>query len=314
MTMPELWDAIIVGGGPAGLNAALVLGRCRRKVLLIDDGHPRNAQSHAIHGFLSRDGFSPQALLELGRKQLDVYPSVTILRGRVVTAQPHEQGFSVQLAGQHFISRKLLLAGGVVDTLPEQAGFKALYGIAIFHCPYCDGWEMRDKPIAVYGQGDEKGAGLALEMTIWNQDIVLCTDGPAMLSEAARQQLSRHHIPIREERILRLEYGTELIPYQIEIRIMFESGTPLNRAGLFFNTTRCQSNALATDLGCDSCDVKGCTIDNCQQMSNVPGLYIAGDASGEVLQAIVAAAEGVKAAIGINTALLAEDLAEKANE
>jgi thioredoxin reductase len=307
---PSLWDVIIVGGGPAGLNAALVLGRCRRKVLLIDEGKPRNAKSHTLHGFLSRDGFDPAELLEIGRAQLKAYPSVLIQQGRVVAAQSIVSGFDVKLdKDERHLSRKLLLAGGVVDTLPEQPGFDALYGIAVFHCPYCDGWEMRDQPIAVYGQGDAKGAGLALEMTIWNQEIVLCTDGPANLSAESRDQLARHHIQVREEKILHLNYSQDLIPYQTELEIVFASGPPLTRAAIFFNTTRCQSNDLAVDLGCDSCDVKGCVIDNCQQMSNVPGLYIAGDASGEVLQAIVAAAEGVKAAMGINTALLEEDLA-----
>jgi thioredoxin reductase len=310
------WEVIIIGGGPAGLNAALVLGRCRRKVLLIDEGKPRNARSHTLHGFLSRDGFSPQALLEIGRTQLAPYPSVVQQAGRVIAAEKTHGGFSVQLQnGRHTTCRKLLLAGGVVDTLPAQPGFDALYGIAVFHCPYCDGWEMQDRPIAVYGKGDDKGAGLALEMTIWNQDIVLCTDGPANLSEQSRAQLARHRISIREEKILRLDHDQDqaLVPYQTSFEIIFASGPPLTRDALFFNTSRCQSNDLAVHLGCDSCDVKGCAIDNCQQMSNVPSLYIAGDASGEVLQAIVAAAEGVKAAMGINVALLEEDLAQQSS-
>lgn len=318
MHTDDHWDAIIVGGGPAGLNAALVLGRCRRKVLVIDAGQPRNAKSHTLHGFLSRDGFSPQTLLEIGRTQLSAYPSVSLQTGLVVSARQAEHdpaglgfsAFTVQLeTGETFSARKLLLAGGVIDTLPEPPGFADLYGIAVFHCPYCDGWEMRDQPIAVYGKGDAKGAGLALEMTIWNRDIVLCTDGPSELSPASRDQLARHGITVREEKILRLDYGDDLVPYQTGFEIVFESGPPLTRSALFFNTARCQSNDLATHLGCDHCDVAGCKIDDCHQLSSVPGLYIAGDASGEVLQAIVAAAQGVKAAMGINTALLNEDLA-----
>lgn len=309
--MPDRWDVIIVGGGPAGLNAALVLGRCRRKVLLVDEGKPRNAKSHTLHGFLSRDGISPHELLEIARAQLIPYPTVSFLQGRIESATPTNDGFLIQAEnGNRFSSRKLLLAGGVVDTLPEQPGFSELYGLGVFHCPYCDGWEMRDKPIAVYGRGDDKGAGLALEMTIWNKDIVLCSDGPADLSQDSRDKLARHGIAIMEEKILHLLLGEMNIPYQTTFDIVFESGPALNRAAIFFNTTRCQSNDLAVKLGCNTCDVKGCTIDNCQQLSDVPGLYIAGDASGEVLQAIVAAAEGVKAAMGINTALLQEDLSK----
>lgn len=180
----NLLDVIIVGGGPAGLNAALVLARCRRNVMLFDDGKPRNAASHAVHGFLSRDGIAPGELRAIARSQLEKYPSVVVDSDRVVDASRNESGFCVTTKdGRQFRSRKLLLAGGVVDELPIQPGFRELYGIGVFHCPYCDGWEVRDQPIAVYGKGDDKGAGLALEMTIWSDNIVLCSDGPSELSD-----------------------------------------------------------------------------------------------------------------------------------
>lgn len=305
----DLWDVIVVGGGPAGLNAALVLGRCRRKVLLFDDGKPRNAVSHAVHGFLSRDGIAPAQLRDIAREQLAPYASVVIDEARVVDAARIESGFSVRTHdGRSFRARKLLLATGVVDALPDQPGFRELYGAAVFHCPYCDGWEMRDQPLAVYGRGDHKGGGLALEMTLWSRDVVLCSDGPAGLSADYRRRLDRHGIAVREERIVRLEVGSS-VPYKASFEIVFESGLPLRRAAIFFNTGRRQSTDLAARLGCDMYDPRGCTVDNNQQMTHVPGLYVAGDASRDVLQAIVAAAEGAEAAIGINTALLHEDLA-----
>ena len=303
-----LWDVIIVGGGPAGLNAALVLGRCRRKVLLFDDGKPRNAASHALHGFLSRDGTDPGALLAIGREQLVPYPSVLTDQTRVVDASRTDTGFIVHTSdGRAFRTRKLLLAGGVVDTLPEQPGFRELYGIGVFHCPYCDGWEMRDQPLAVYGRGDHKGGGLALELTLWSDDIVLCTDGPADLSDRFRERLESRRIQVREEKILRLEIISS-DPYRAAFDIVFASGESLRRSGVFFNTDRRQSTDLAERLGCDMYDPKGCTVDNHQQMMHIPGLYVAGDASRDVLQVIVAAGEGAEAAIGINTALLREDL------
>lgn len=298
----DLWDVIVVGGGPAGLNAALVLGRCRRKVLLFDDGKPRNAVSHALHGFLSRDGIAPAELRAIAGEQLAPYTSVVVDVARTDT------GFSVRTGdGRSFRTRKLLLSAGVVDTLPDQPGFRELYGVAVFHCPYCDGWEMRDQPLAVYGRGDQKGGGLALEMTLWSRDIVLCSDGPSDLSAEYRQRLDRHGIAIREERIARLEVGSK-VPYKASFDIVFESGSLLRRAAIFFNTGRRQSTDLAARLGCDMYDPKGCTVGNDQQMTHVPGLYVAGDASRDVLQAIVAASEGSEAAIGINTALLHEDL------
>lgn len=305
----ELWDAIIVGGGPAGLNAALVLGRCRRAVLLFDDGQPRNQASHAVHGFLSRDGIAPAELRAIGREQLARYSSVVIDGARVADASREHDRFRVVTAdGRSFRARKLLLAGGVVDELPQQPGFRELYGFAVFLCPYCDGWEMQDRRLAVYGRGDDKGGGLALEMTCWSRDIVLCTDGPADLSPVCRARLERHDITVREERILRLD-GERRTPYRSPFSIVFESGSRLERDAIFFNTGRHQANDLARRLGCDTWDPKGCAVDNKEQMTHVPGLYVAGDASRDVLQAIVAAAEGAQAAIGINNALLHEDTA-----
>ncbi|QRM34681.1 NAD(P)/FAD-dependent oxidoreductase [Microvirga sp. VF16] len=305
----ELWDAIVVGGGPAGLNAALVLGRCRRKVLLFDDGKPRNLVSHALHGFLSRDGIAPAQLLALAREQLAPYESVVVDHARVIDAARTDTGFSVRTCdGRSFSARKLPLAAGVVDALPEQPGFRELYGVGVFHCPYCDGWEMRDQPLAIYGRGDDKGGGLALEMTLWSRDIVLCSDGPSGLSADYRRRLDWHGIAVREEPIVRLEVGSN-VPYKASFEIVFQSGPRLSRAAIFFNTGRSQSTDLAARLGCDMYDPKGCTVDNDQRVTHVPGLYVAGDASRDVLQAIVAAAEGVEAAIGINKALLHEDLA-----
>ena len=305
----ELWGVIVVGGGPAGLSAATVLGRCRRKVLLFDDGKPRNAVSRAMHGFLSRDGIPPAQMRAIALDQLGAYASVAVHEVRVVDAARVDNGFSVRTAdGRSFRARKLLLAGGVVDALPEQPGFKELFGAGVFHCPYCDGWEVRDQPLAVYGRGDHKGGGLALEMTLWSRDIVLCSDGPSGLTPHYRQRLARQGIGIREERIVRLEIASS-VPHRAAFEIVFESGPGLHRTALFFNTGRHQSTDLAARLGCDTYDPNGCTVDNKQQMTHVPGLYVAGDASRDVLQSIVAAAEGAEAAMGINTALLHEDLA-----
>lgn len=303
------FDVIIVGAGPAGLNATLVLGRCRRRVLVFDDAKPRNAVSHAMHGFLSRDGTSPSQLLAIAREQIAAYPSVSFEDVRVVDAIRTASGFSVTTSdGRIFQARKLLLAAGVVDELPEQPGFRELYGTGVFLCPYCDGWEMRDRPLAVYGRGDDKGGGLALEMTLWSADTVLCTDGPSHLTNDCRQRLDRNGITVREEKIVGLEIQSMEL-YNASFDIVFESGPRLRRTGLFFNTGRHQSTDLARRLGCKTFTTEGCTVNNKHQMSDVPGFYIAGDASRDVLQVIVAAAEGAAAAIGINTALLHEDLA-----
>jgi thioredoxin reductase len=153
------YDVIIVGGGPAGLSAALVLGRSRRRVLVCDNGRPRNAASHGLHGYLTRDGILPGELLRIGGEQLEPY-GVEFRQIEAADAERDVGGFSVLLAGGECVrSRLLLVATGVVDRLPEIDGVRELYGRSVFHCPYCDGWEMRDEPLAVYGRG-RQGAGL----------------------------------------------------------------------------------------------------------------------------------------------------------
>lgn len=248
----NVWDAIVVGSGPTGMNAALVLGRCRRSVLLFDDAKPRNAVSHALHGFLSRDGIAPAQLRSIAREQLAAYSSVVVDEARVVDAAVMDTGFSVTASdGRTFRSRKLLLAVGVVDELPEQLGFRELYGAGLFHCPYCDGWEMREQPLAVYGRGDVKGGGLAREMTQWTHDLVLCTDGPSQLSQDCLQRLDPNSFSVREERITRLEIASSG-PHHASFDVVFETGARLHRTAIFFNTGRHQSTDLAARLGCDT--------------------------------------------------------------
>jgi len=296
-------DVIVVGAGPAGLSAALMLGRCRRHVLVCDTRHPRNAASVALHGFLSRDGIPPLELLEISRQQFRRYDTVELRHVKVTDAHALDGGFVAKLSdGTQLRCRKLLLATGVVDNLPTIPGFAELYGRSVFHCPYCDGWEVRDQPLAIYGKGDQ-GRGLALELTAWSRDLVLCTDGPGELSPEDLERLARNGIEVREDRIARLE-GTEGI---LE-RIVFVNGTILPRRALFFNTGEHERSELPAKLACEFTG-HGTVRTSEYEATNVPGLYVAGDASRGVQVVIVAAAEGAEAAFAINTALLREELA-----
>jgi thioredoxin reductase len=298
-----VFDLIVVGAGPAGLSAALILGRCRRRVLVCDAGRPRNAASRALHGFLTRDGTDPAELRRLGREQLRPYPGVELRDAGVADARRVGGRFEVTLAGgDRLRCRKLLLATGVVDEVPAVEGIEPLYGRSVFHCPYCDGWEVRDRPLAAYGRG-RVGRGLALELTAWSRDIVLCTDGPPELSPRAADRLARNGIAVRQERIARLEGADGLLE-----RIVFADGPPLARRALFFNTGQRQGSGLPAKLGC-TFTPRGAVQTGAYEATNVPGLYVAGDASRRVQLAVVAASEGAKAAFAINTALLREDLA-----
>lgn len=295
------YDAIIVGGGPAGLSAALILGRCRRRVLVCDAGSPRNAASHALHGFLTRDGTAPLPLLRIGKRQLAPY-GVELRKTEVVAASRKAGRFIVQLKnGTELTCRRLVLATGVVDRLPRVEGLQELYGRSVFHCPYCDGWEVRGKPLAVYGWN--KGAvGLALSLKTWSEDVVLCTDGHARLTAEQKAKLSRNHIRVRKEPVRRLEARRGVLR-----RIVFSRGRPISCRALFFATGQYQRSALAKGLGCEF-NRKGTVKTNRFEETAVRGLYCVGDASEDVQLVIVAAAEGAKAAFAVNKGLQKEDL------
>ena len=295
-------DVIIVGGGPAGLNAALVLGRCLRRVLVLDAGRPRNRWSHAVHNFLTRDGTPPAELRRMALEQLQPYETVRVRQALVIDAVAENGGFRVSLEGGETLAcRKLLLATGVCDVLPQVDGFEALYGRSVFHCPYCDGWEQRGRPTAVLARG-ATAAGLALELLGWTRDIVVCSDGPPGLSARDRSRLVRHGIAVRPARLARLEGHDGQLSH-----IVFADGTRLPREVAFFGYGQTQTCDLAARMGC-ALTRKGSVRTGRHEATHLPGLFVAGDASELVQMVVVAAAEGAQAAFAINTALLQEDL------
>jgi thioredoxin reductase len=299
---PE-YDIVIVGGGPAGLSAALVLGRACRRVLLCDAGTPRNAKSHALDGYLTRDGIRPAELRRIAREQLRRYDDVELLDIEVVEAIRSGDRFRVRLSdGTDQTARKLLLATGVVDHVPAIEGVNELYGRSIFHCPYCDGWEVRGQPLAIYGRA-ERGRGMALELTAWSRDLILCTDGPSELSDEDLGRLQRNGIQVREEAVARFEGNDGVLE-----RIVFANGDVLARRAVFFNTGQHQRSDLPARLGCEFTET-GHVRTSEYEVTNIPGIYVAGDAARGLELAINAAAEGARAAFAINTALLKEDLA-----
>nr|MDQ3072952.1 NAD(P)/FAD-dependent oxidoreductase [Bacteroidota bacterium] len=274
--------------------------RCRRKVVLFDTGKQRNRFTKHLNGYLTRDSISPKKFIEIARKELLAYNVIERFLP-VVDAKTDGKTFTVTDAdGKKYRCKKLLIATGVVDNLPDIPGFKELYGISVHHCPYCDGFEYSDKSLAVYGKG-KKGLTAARNMLNWTKDIVLCTDGAAGLQKEHYAVLERLNIKINKEKIIRLEEKNGRLS-----RIIFETSPPLERDALFFSTGFKPACDLPVRLKSDTSSNKEVLVDHLQE-SSVAGLYVCGDAALEMKFVIIAAGEGAKAAIAINVELMKEE-------
>jgi thioredoxin reductase len=302
-----MFDVVIIGGGPAGLNAALILGRMGRPVLLADDGQPRNAPSAAVHGFLSRDGADPADIRRTARAELVRYPSIQARDITVQAAAPAAGGFEVTAVGGVAIAaRRLLLATGVTDQLPDIAGLAGLWGRGVYHCPYCHGWEAREQQVAVLG-GDDQAAHLALNLARLGCDIIVCSNGPIEASDAARAALAARQIRVCEDRVGKVD--GEPGRY---VRLYLAPGWTLERRALFVPPVPRQRSGLAEKLGCALLDDGAVQVNELGQ-TTVPGVYAAGDTCRTpampypAAQVIMAAAAGARAAVVIDQELLFTD-------
>ena len=302
----DRYDVIIVGGSNAGLSAALQFGRARRRVLVCDTGNPVNAPAHEAHGFFTRDGTPPAELLAIGREQLRPYPTVALRQIAVTGAarDEHGEGFLVTLADATTAhTHAILLATGVTAMFPAIAGMAERWGVSVNSCPYCHGYEVRDTSLAAYGNGD-MGFHYALMIAHWSHDFVLCTDGPAALTEEQRRTLATREIRVIEEKIIRLEgAGRDLE------QIVFADDTRLPRRALFFHPQWRQHSDLAAQLGCALMPDDSVQVDR-QGLTSVPWVYAAGDMThleGQVLA--LAVAEGAMAAAMLNNALIFAEVA-----
>jgi thioredoxin reductase len=288
------YEVVVVGGGAAGLSAALLLGRCMRRTVVFDSGHPRNAVSRHVHGYLSRDGMDPGELLRVSREQLAKY-GVEVIDAEVVDARRENGGFDVTLAdGTVVHGRAMLLATGIADELPDVPGMRELYGKSVFVCPYCDGWEHQDAAIAVYASGPE-AASFAASLSRFSSDLVLFTDGVETLDADDHERLDLLGISVVEDPIARLQVRGD---GRLEAVVLRDKRV-LRRDVVFVKEGCRLASDLGTRLGCKLTE-EGVIEVALGGRTNVPGVFAAGDATPQPHLVIVAAAEGVQAAIAID--------------
>ena len=294
MTGETSFDVVIIGGGPAGLSAALCLGRARRSVLVVDSGHPRHAVAEGVHNFLTREGIPPAELRVIAWQQMRTYPTVSRLGATVQSLDRHDERWLVHTDDGRVVSADIvLLATGVVDSHPDIPGYAELWGRSIFHCPYCHGWEVRDQALAVLGHAPEL-AQFAPLLTGWSENVVVVTNGEQLTADVEHELRSRA-IELRTQAI------AELAPTANGMAIEFVDGSRLERDALFVMSSPRLPDFVA-NLGLELNQSGLLRIDEHGATSS-PGLWAAGDLTSRRHQVVEAMAQGLRSGVAINRQL-----------
>lgn len=294
----ESYDVLILGAGPAGLSAGLVLGRCRRRLCIIDSGHGRNERARHAHGIFTRDGATPDELRKMGRAQLEPY-DVTIHDDEVVSVDGSEGHFVAKTRGGLVVEgKKLLLATGMRDRIPDRPGFQELFGRSVLVCPYCDGWENRDRRLAAFGPA-KAAAELALSLRTWSEDVTCITPGERLIEED-RAALLKNGVVIHEDDVHHLEVDGETLKW-----IALASGARLDCDVVFVKFGEEQAAPFVHQFDCELTDNNTVCPREGERVGR-PGIFVAGDASHDLQLVAIAISEGVKAACAINTELRKE--------
>jgi thioredoxin reductase len=296
------YDVVVIGGGAAGLSAALVLSRARRRVLVVDAGSPRNAPAAHMHGFLSRDGMPPADLLTAGRDEVRAYGGEIMVGSVRELVRCGTSGFTVLLAdGGRVSARRLLVTTGLRDEVPDIPGLRERWGRDVLHCPYCHGYEVRDQPVGVLGDGSPEAVRYAQIVRQWATDVVYFPQG-APLTAAQRCQLVARAIGIVEGPVRRVVIDDDALS-----AIELDDGRVVPRQALFVPPRFVPNGVLLAGLGCDT-DDQGWVIAGRTGRTSVPGVWVAGNVANARAQVITAAGEGSAAAIDLNGDLVDDDV------
>lgn len=265
----ETYDVVVVGGGPAGLQAALTLGRMHRSVLVLDSGRYRNDPTGHLHNFVTRDGTPPAEFRAVAHAELAAYETVTVRAVPAAAVKPDGGSFAVELTGgERVTGRRLVLATGLRDTLPEVPGLAELFGSVVAHCPYCHGHEFAGMPVALLGSGPHLSR-VAMLMQDVAARITVFADGGTLDDDTAAL-LAREGIAVRPEPV------TGVCRSAAGARVSFASGGDEEVGGLFVTTALCQSAPFAEQLGLAMLD-SGCIEVDAFGRTSLPGVYAAGD-------------------------------------
>ena len=290
----------MIGGGAAGLSAALYLGRSRRRTLVVDAGRPRNAPSPASHGVFTRDGAPPVDLLAEARRQVGQYPTVRVLAAEVVAVTGKQGEFVVHLSdGSEATARRLLLACGVSDELPAIDGLAQRWGTAVLHCAYCHGFEVADRPIATLVKAAD-ALGSVGSLLPLSRDVLVCVHDTEGMSDADRRHLEANGVRILETRLVRVSGDAS------RVGLHFADGSKVDVGALFVKTTLRAGSRIPLDLGCAMAASARVEVD-LEWQTSVHGVYAAGDIATTRKLVAVAASSGAEAAIAIHEALSLED-------
>ena len=302
--MERTWDCIVVGGGAAGLSAALVLGRARRRTLVVDAGDQSNRAAHGIGGLLGNDGTAAGDFYSAGRAELGRYLSLEVRDGEVVGGAREAGGFALELSdGSRETARRVLLAGGAEYRFPDVPGVAERWGRDVFHCPFCHGWEVRDRPLAVLDRG-EPGARRALLLRAWSDDVTLLANGDSELGPDDRAALANAGVTVDERPVARLRGSGESLE-----AVEFADGSDRPLGGLLVPVTLHQRSPLAEQLGAElepgplAADAVAIATN---YETNGPGVFAAGDTTNYMPSVANAVSAGSSAAAQIVHAYTAD--------
>lgn len=298
MPLQHTQDVIIIGGSYAGLAAAMALGRALRSVLIIDGGKPCNRQTPHSHNFLTQDGSTPKMIADLAKAQVLHYPTIQWYEGLAMDVIRIKDGFEIETDdGQWFSAKKLVFATGIRDVLPSIPGLEQCWGISVLHCPFCHGYEVRQQPTVILGNGDS-GFEMAALLSNWTHDLTVYTNGTSSFTEEQLQKMAAHAIRIEEEPIDRLIHHDGHVQ-----QVLFNNGNTAAVQTMYVRAPFVQHSPLPEKLGCEFTP-EGYIKTEVTQQTNIPDVFACGDNSSRMRTVANAIASGTTAGISLTKMLV----------